>query len=117
MPWPSVKSLTNWFIVRVFIALVSFGWLFVTPLACSQQGNQTVMQEKTIQTVLKEHTDSLMTLPGVVGTGLGECSGKPCIKVFVVKKTPDLLKQIPSTLEGYTVEVQETGEFRALDPA
>ncbi len=75
------------------------------------------MQKKTIQTVLKEHTHSLMVLPGVVGTGLGECSGKPCIKVFVVKKTPDLLKQIPSTLEGYTVAVQETGEFRALDPA
>ncbi len=46
-----------------------------------------------------------------------ECSGQPCIKVFVVKKTPDLLKQIPSTLEGHPVEVQETGEFRALDPA
>ena len=46
-----------------------------------------------------------------------ECSGQPCIKVFVVKKTPDLLKQIPSTIEGYTIAVQETGEFRALDPA
>ena len=74
------------------------------------------MQKKTIQTVLKENTDKLMGLPGVVGTGLGECSGKPCIKVFVAKKTPDLLKQIPSTLEGHLVEVQETGEFRALDP-
>ena len=72
------------------------------------------MQKKTIQTVLKEHTDKLMALPGVVGTGLGECSGKPCIKVFVVKKTPN---QIPSTLEGYTVAVQETGKFRALDPS
>ncbi len=103
--------------MRVFIALVSLGWLFAAPLACSQQGNQTVMQKKTIQTVLKEHTDKLMALPGVVGTGLGECSGKPCIKVFVVKKTPDLVKQIPSTLEGYTVAVQETGKFRALDPS
>ena len=103
--------------MRTLVVLISLGWLLVAPLACSQQGNQTVMQKKTIQTVLKEHTDKLMALPGVVGTGLGECSGKPCIKVFVVKKTPDLLKQIPSTLEGYTVAVQETGEFRALDPA
>ncbi len=117
MPWPSVKSLTIWFIVRVFIVLITLGWLLVVPLACSQQGNQTVMQKKTIQTVLKEHTDRLMSLPGVVGTAQGLCAGKPCIKVFVVKKTPDLLKQIPSTLEGYTVAVQETGEFRALDPA
>jgi len=103
--------------VKLLIALVSLGWLFAAPLACSQQGNQTVMQKKTIQTVLKEHTNSLMALPGVVGTGLGECSGKPCIKVFVVKKTAELVKQIPSTIEGYTVAVQETGKIRALDPA
>lgn len=74
------------------------------------------MQQKTIQTVLKENTDSLMALPEVVGTGLGECSGKPCIKVFVTKKSPQLIKQIPSTLEGYPVDVQETGEIKALDP-
>jgi len=116
MPWPSVKSLTLWFIVRVLVALVSLGWLLSIPLACSQQ-SESLMQRKTIQSVLKEHTDKLMTLPGVVGTGLGECSGKPCIKVFVAKKTPDLVKQIPSSLEGHPVEVQETGEFRALDPA
>ena len=73
------------------------------------------MQEKTVQAVLKDHTDSLMSLPGVVGTGQGLCEGKPCIKVFVAKITPQLLRQIPSSLEGYTVAVQETGEIRALD--
>ncbi len=49
--------------------------------------------------------------------GVGKCSGQPCIKVFVVKKTVDLLKQLPAVIEGYTVEVQETGEIRALDPS
>ena len=102
--------------LKTFAVTVGVAWLFAAPVAYSQQSGR-VMQEKTIQTVLKEHTDSLMALPGVVGTGLGECSGKPCIKVFVAKKTPNLLKQIPSTIDGYTVAVQETGEFRALDPA
>lgn len=73
------------------------------------------MPEKTIEMVLREHTDRLMSVPGVVGTGIGECSGQRCIKVFVVKKTPDLLQQIPTAIQGYTVAVQETGEFRALD--
>ena len=73
------------------------------------------MQGRPIEAVLKRHTESLMSLPGVVGTALGECAGKPCIKVFVAKKTPDLLKQLPSALDGYTVTVEETGEFRALD--
>ena len=72
------------------------------------------MQGKSIDEVLKKHTDSLMALPGVVGTGQSLCQGKPCIKVLVVKKTPDLLVQIPSDLEGYTVEVQEPGVIRAL---
>lgn len=73
------------------------------------------MPKKSIETVLRENTESLMSLPGVVGTAQGLCADKPCIKVYVVKKTPDLMKQIPSTLEGYSVEIQETGEIKALD--
>ena len=73
--------------------------------------------EQKIEAVLKKHTTELMSLPGVVGTAQGECAGKPCIKVYVVKKTPDLEKQIPSTIEGYPVEVQETGKIKALDPS
>ena len=44
------------------------------------------MPEKTIQQVLTEHSGSLMALPGVVGVGQGECSGKPCIRVLASKK-------------------------------
>ena len=74
------------------------------------------MQEKTIEQALADHTDSLMSLPGVVGTAQGLCDGQPCIKVFVVKKTPELLRQIPAEIEGYTVAVEETGEIKALEP-
>ena len=102
--------------------MVGLLWFVAVAVAYGQQGaeveqEERLMQEKTIEAVLKEHTDSLMSLPGVVGTALGECSGQPCIKVFVVKKTADLLKQIPSAIEGYEVAVQETGEIRALDPS
>ena len=103
---------------RGFVAAVSLFWLLDTTVACSQNGTQQqkekLMPEKTIDTVLKEHTNDLMSLPGVVGTAQSLCAGKPCIKVYVVKKTPELVKQIPSTLEGYVVEIQETGEIRAL---
>ncbi len=109
------------FPARAFVAVVGLLWLVTAAVTYGVQeaeGEQEkrLVQEKTIEAVLKEHTDSLMALPGVVGTAIGECTGKPCIKVFVAKKTPELLKQIPSEIEGYTVEVQETGEFRALDP-
>ena len=74
------------------------------------------MTPKTIQEVLSEHTDEWMSIPGVVGTGIGECEGEPCIRIFVVKKTSELMQKIPSEVEGYTVDVQESGKFQALDP-
>lgn len=72
------------------------------------------MPGKTIQEVQKEHTDELMAMPGVAGTAIGMCDERPCIKVYVVKKTPELDRKIPDTLEGYPVMTEETGEFRRL---
>jgi len=72
------------------------------------------MTARPIKEVLKEHTDSLMALPGVVGTAQGLCDGNPCIMVLVVEKTPELEKKIPERLEGYPVRIEETGEIRAL---
>ena len=89
-------------------------------LNCGSPGGEKnrqepAVQKKSIEAVQNEHTDALMAFPGVVGTAIGDCDGKPCIKVMVSKKTPALLKKIPSTLEGYPVQIDETGEFRALD--
>ncbi len=107
------------FVVRVFVTTVSLLWIFAVVVSCSQQAaditQKQPMPEKPIEAVLKEHTYSLMQLPGVVGTAQGLCSGKPCVKVYVVKKTSNLVKQIPATLEGYTVKIQVTGEIKALD--
>ena len=66
--------------------------------------------------VLRAHTDGLMAVPGVVGVAEGLCDGRPCIKVFVAKKTADVLKAIPASVEGYPVAVEETGEFRPFQP-
>jgi PBP1b-binding outer membrane lipoprotein LpoB len=69
---------------RGFVAVISLLFLLNTTAACSQQTagitQKKPMPEKTIEAVLKEHTDTLMSLPGVVGTAQGECAGKPCIK-------------------------------------
>ena len=72
------------------------------------------MQNKPIASVLKEYSSILMALPGVVGTAQGEYNGEVCLKIFVAKKSPELLEQIPQRLCGYRVIVEETGEFRAL---
>jgi len=73
------------------------------------------MTTKTIEQVLQAHTDEWMAVPGVVGTAIGEFKGKPCIKVFVVKKNEEVKKKIPSQVEGFPVRMEETGEIRALE--
>ena len=73
------------------------------------------MPGRNIKEVLKKHATELMEIPGVAGVAEGESQGKPCIMVFVLDRNHELLRQIPSTLEGYLVQVEESGEFRALD--
>ena len=42
-------------------------------------------------------------------------SRRPGIKVYVARKTPELLAQIPATIAGHPVAVEETGPFKALE--
>lgn len=71
------------------------------------------MPDSPIEQVLAAHTDALMALPGVVGTGQGMRDSEPCIRVYVSSSSSELLARIPSSLEGYAVAVVETGEFQA----
>jgi hypothetical protein len=104
---------------KITILSISLIIIAITIMTCAnkkldnRQGENTVAA-KRIEEVLKEHTKELMSLSGVVGTAQGLCDGKPCIKVYVIKKTPELDQKIPNTLEGYPVSIEETGEFRAL---
>ncbi|HMQ53570.1 MAG TPA: hypothetical protein PKE64_16035 [Anaerolineae bacterium] len=70
------------------------------------------MTAKDIVEVQAKHEAQLMSLPGVVGVGIGECEGKPCLKVLVERKTPELERQIPSELEGFKVELEESGPLQ-----
>lgn len=67
----------------------------------------------SIAEVLRRHTDSLMKVPGVVGVGQGERNGAPTIHVMVVKLSDSLRRALPDSIEGYAVDVVETGEIRA----
>jgi len=71
------------------------------------------MAQKPIEEVLKDHSVKLMSIPGVVGTAQGLCDNQPCIKVYVVKRSPELEQKIPPVLDGYTVDIVETDEIKA----
>ena len=72
------------------------------------------MSAPTITDVLNAQTPALMAIPGVVGTGLGEEKGAPCIIIFVRKKDARLKRELPKQLGGYPVRVDEVGEIRPL---
>ncbi len=76
---------------------------------------ESTVSEKTIEQVQDAHTKEWMSIPGVEGTGIGLCEGKPCIKIFSSKTAEELKGRIPATIEGYPVTIEETGTFRALE--
>ena len=107
--------------VPAILGLLLFLWFAATMVSCSREqaeiGQEDAsMPNKSLEEILQEYTDSLMTMSGVMGTAQGLCDGEPCIRVFVIKKSDELMGQIPPMIEGYPVDVQETGEFRKLDP-
>ena len=68
----------------------------------------------SIDEVLASHTDDWMSLAGVVGTAIGLVADEPCIKIYVVQTTEFLRANIPTTVGGFPVHLQETGEIQTL---
>ena len=94
--------------------IVIAAFVITCAIRVDEHQGENIMTQKTIEKVLKEHTNGLMSVPGVVGTAQGLCNDKPCIKVYVIEKTPELDQKIPNNLEGYPVSIEGTGEIRAL---
>ena len=67
------------------------------------------MPARNIDDVLATHTDSLMRLPGVVGTAVGACGAERCIKVLVADSSAATRTPVPRSLEGFRVVVEVTG--------
>lgn len=99
--------------ICVIITAGNFTGCFYTGPSGLEKGQ--TMPERTLEQVQEEHTDEWMAIPGVEGTAIGLSEGKPCIKIFTSLKPQQLRDKIPSTVEGYPVIIEETGEFRALD--
>jgi hypothetical protein len=66
---------------------------------------------RPIEEVLAAHNEALLSMPGVVGTAIGARNGVPCVRVFL--READAGSRIPRELEGYLVETEVTGPFRA----
>ena len=73
------------------------------------------MPTQDINTVVEARAGELMAIEGVTAVAVGALDdGTPCITVYVVRKTDDLLRRIPKTLGGHPVIVEESGVIRPM---
>lgn len=110
-----IKIISSYAILTIILVIIFINYSLVGCVQETAPHEEEAMPPKTIQEVLKDHTQELMSIDGVIGTAVGEQKGELCIRVLVIQKTPELTEKIPSTLEGFTVVIQQTGEIRALD--
>jgi len=66
----------------------------------------------SIDTVLARHSDEWMAVPGVVGTGLGQCGDARCITIFVIERSEEIERRIPARVEGHLVSIVVSGRPR-----
>ena len=81
----------------------------------AQDSTKQIKKKMTITEVLEKHTDTWMSIPGVLGTAQSEKDGKPAITIFIEQKSSTIEEKIPKSVEGYPVVLEVTGEIKALD--
>ena len=85
----------------------------VAPQASDEAGNVAMPKEvvDSATAVRDRHKAQLMSIPGVVGTGIGisDQPGQPEIEVYLKKLTPEAKAAAPKTVEGVPVKLIETG--------
>jgi hypothetical protein len=60
--------------------------------------------------VLRTVENELMTIPGVIGVGVGESKGRPCINVYVNKWSAEIDEEVPAEVKDVPVVIVEAGE-------
>ena len=85
-----------------------------TPTPEVSQGGDAVTPPP-IEQVVDRHAPELMQIPGVTMVYVAAADdGRPCIKVGFATLPNENRDRVPSTLEGWPVLVEETGEIRPL---
>ena len=74
--------------------------------------SDTPASMETVMDVQAKHEDSLLAIDGVVGVGVGECAGNPCLQILVNLLTPELKQALPTELDGVAVDTIEVGDIQ-----
>lgn len=97
---------------RLLLALAALSLAACTNHAAPSPDTPAAAPDTTmrpIEEVLAAHTDSLMAIDGVTGVGQALCDDRPCLRVYVLARTPALERELPEEIEGYSLDIVETG--------
>jgi hypothetical protein len=98
--------------VALIVAALAAGCRGATPPP-GESGKMEAM--KPVADVIAAHAPELMKIEGVAGVYEGETAQRrPCVRIMLVKRTPELESKLPRTLDGYPVEIEETGEIKPM---
>lgn len=97
----------------VSVVAMMVGLVACEPGGISKSNQSSALSSEQVDAIKQRYDAKVLTIPGVVGSGIGECDGEMCFKVFVVKQTPSLQQALPREFEGVKVEIEETGEMKA----
>jgi len=70
---------------------------------------------KSISQVLATYTPEWMKISGVIGTGETKKDNAPAIMIMVDTLTDSLRSSLPSSVEGYSVVIEQTGKVVPLN--
>ena len=71
------------------------------------------MVRTPIAKIKKQYAPQIMQIQSVVGVGTEHEGEREILKVFVARKTSNVLEKIPKEIEGYAVKIEEVGDTYA----
>ena len=102
----------------LLLKILFFYLLFSFSLSPKEDENQNNNPNKvinmTILNVQEKYSDSLMSISGVEGIGIGKKGEKDCIVIFTGNILKENKKKLPKELDGYPVIINKSGKIIAL---
>lgn len=100
--------------LSLLVTLAVAIFITMSPEAIAQEGRPAPRRD--INAVLADNDDRLLAINGVAGVYVGvlDDGQTPCLRVMLVRDTPELRKALPASIENYPVVLEVTGEIRPL---
>ena len=97
--------------------IVRWGAIVLIAALAGPVGGQEGCMRPSIQEAKTKHEQRLLAMPGVVSVGIGlDSRGTAVIVVGLDGPRPETVKELPVTLEGYSVETRVIGPVKAREP-